>query len=75
MVAYATSVSSPDVLEAEDKSQFVKNIVFQLLFWSSTFGVLSFTLISQFVNFDISIIFDKICVKLQEVFVSTEDSF
>lgn len=75
MVAYATSVSSPDVLEAEDKSQFVKNIMFQLLFWSSTFGVLSFTLISQFVNFDISIIFDKICVKLQEVFVSTEDSF
>lgn len=75
MVAYATSVSSPDVLEAEDKSQFVKNIMFQLLFWSSTFGVLSFTLISQFVNFDISIIFDKICVKLQEIFVSTEDSF
>lgn len=75
MVAYATSVSSPDVLEAEDKSQFVKNIMFQLLFWSSAFGVLSFTLISQFVNFDISIIFDKICVKLQEVFVSTEDSF
>lgn len=75
MVAYATSVSSPDVLEAEDKSQFVKNIMFQLLFWSSTFGVLRFTLISQFVNFDISIIFDKICVKLQEVFVSTEDSF
>lgn len=75
MVAYATSVSSPDVLEAEDKSQFVKNIMFQLLFWSSTFGVLSFTLISQFVNFNISIIFDKICVKLQEVFVSTEDSF
>lgn len=75
MVAYATSVSSPDVLEAEDKSQFVKNIMFQLLFWSSTFGVLSFTLISQFVNFDISIIFDKICVKLQEVFMSTEDSF
>lgn len=75
MVAYATSVSPPDVLEAEDKSQFVKNIMFQLLFWSSTFGVLSFTLISQFVNFDISIIFDKICVKLQEVFVSTEDSF
>lgn len=75
MVAYATSVSSPDVLEAEDKSQFVKNIMFQLLFWSSTFGVLSFTLISQFVNFDISIIFDTICVKLQEVFVSTEDSF
>lgn len=73
MVAYATSVSSPDVLEAEDKSQFVKNIMFQLLFWSSTFGVLSFTLISQFVNFDISIIFDKICVKLQEVFVSTEE--
>lgn len=75
MVAYATSVSSPDVLEAEDKSQFIKNIMFQLLFWSSTFGVLSFTLISQFVNFDISIIFDTICVKLQEVFVSTEDSF
>lgn len=59
MVAYATSVSSPDVLEAEDKSQFVKNIMFQLLFWSSTFGVLSFTLISQFVNFDISIILTK----------------
>lgn len=64
MVAYATSVSSPDVLEAEDKSQFVKNIMFQLLFWSSTFGLLRVTLISQFVNFDISIIFDKICAKL-----------